>query len=649
MRKNESNQIVHAQLNKRSDGTPYTGLGVSVDYIGDAGGIVAGGGTLTHLDNGLWEYLPTQAETNFQHVTFRFTHADIVAVIVQYYPIGFLNSEPQVATTQIATGNATIGGNLNVTGSFAITNDLTIGDDFLITGDVVWNGFYQVDKGVLFQNSNAGGIGFHVRGPADGSGNGMVTQADRTLIASGFAASPITGTGFLATARIHSLGNGSAIWGYCESSDGSGMMLCGRRKSNTGLHIDGGPETPAARIWGGDFHWTSSTGSSIEIRSGSLGGTGIDAQGVGASAVFANQTLTTTQTVLGSTLGMSVSTATAGQPAIRLGAVGEGMIQGILKGYMILDRLTATAVGVDTIQFSDSPGIGDSTFDNQIKGLYIMPRKNSNIVGTIQTPYLITAYDALNGIATVYPPFRTNDAPQTGTERVDLAVFGSWPLDAPYATSMVENDGSKVRFTANALELAPTGGGGGTGTGARTVTIIVNNGSTPLEGAYVRMTKGAETYVSTTDVDGEIIFSLDDGTWGVAITLPGHIFTPTTLAISSDKVQTYSMTPLTFSPSNPGQVTAFSVVYNANGTVNTTGVVVTATVIAFDEDLSGVILSGNSYSATSNGSGLVQFPNLFKGVTYRFKAGTGKIVSDYHIPDDAISPYELPYLRANPT
>ena len=86
------------------------------------------------------------------------------------------------------------------------------------------------------------------------------------------------------------------------------------------------------------------------------------------------------------------------------------------------------------------------------------------------------------------------------------------------------------------------------GSGARTVTVMVDDGSDALESARVRYTKGAESYVQTTDASGNATFSLDDGTWTVAITLPLYTFTQTTLVVDGNETPTYSMAAISVTP-----------------------------------------------------------------------------------------------------
>lgn len=88
MRKNVASQHVAAQMNSRTDGSPLT-TGVSAFVTIDGGTQTAGGGTLTHEGNGHWDYLPTQAETNGNHVAFTFVHATGVNQTVNTYPVAF--------------------------------------------------------------------------------------------------------------------------------------------------------------------------------------------------------------------------------------------------------------------------------------------------------------------------------------------------------------------------------------------------------------------------------------------------------------------------------------------------------------------------------------------------------------------------------
>ena len=61
----------------------------------------------------------------------------------------------------------------------------------------------------------------------------------------------------------------------------------------------------------------------------------------------------------------------------------------------------------------------------------------------------------------------------------------------------------------------------GAGTGARLVTITVNDGTTVLQNAVVRLTEGGNTYRALTNVSGVATFNVDDATYAVAISQVG--------------------------------------------------------------------------------------------------------------------------------
>ena len=88
MRKNVAGQNIEGQMLARTDGSPLT-TSVSVFVTVDNGTQTAGGGTTTHKGNGQWNYAPTQAETNGNHVAFLFTHASGVNQVVNVYPVAY--------------------------------------------------------------------------------------------------------------------------------------------------------------------------------------------------------------------------------------------------------------------------------------------------------------------------------------------------------------------------------------------------------------------------------------------------------------------------------------------------------------------------------------------------------------------------------
>ena len=88
MRKNVGSQVVGAQMVTAADGTAFTGTVTC--YVTTDGGTQALGGTAsgvcTHEGNGFHTYVPTQAETNGDHVAFTFIGTAAVPATVQVYP-----------------------------------------------------------------------------------------------------------------------------------------------------------------------------------------------------------------------------------------------------------------------------------------------------------------------------------------------------------------------------------------------------------------------------------------------------------------------------------------------------------------------------------------------------------------------------------
>lgn len=89
---------------------------------------------------------------------------------------------------------------------------------------------------------------------------------------------------------------------------------------------------------------------------------------------------------------------------------------------------------------------------------------------------------------------------------------------------------------------------GTTGTGARTVTITVNDGTTVLQNAKVRLTEGVNTYTGSTNASGVIVFNVDDATYTVGITKSGYTYSGTTLIVDGTETRTYSMTVVSVTP-----------------------------------------------------------------------------------------------------
>ena len=164
---------------------------------------------------------------------------------------------------------------------------------------------------------------------------------------------------------------------------------------------------------------------------------------------------------------------------------------------------------------------------------------------------------------------------------------------------------------------------GGTGSGARTVAVTVDDGTDALENAIVRFTEGGNTYVGTTDASGEVSFSLDDATYALAISKPGHSFTPTTLVVDGDETETYSMTDAPISaPPSASTTTGVMTVYDEEQNVEES--VKISVQITAGPGTDGIGYDSAVWTETSNGSGVVEFAGIVLGATYKLWRGDSK-------------------------
>lgn len=247
------------------------------------------------------------------------------------------------------------------------------------------------------------------------------------------------------------------------------------------------------------------------------------------------------------------------------------------------------------------------------------------------------------------------------TKYVQLLTRKDSAIAADNATELAEinaNGGSGAGAFANTTDSEEairdrgdaawvTGSGGGGLTGARTVTITVDDGTDPIVGAKVRLTDGVlGTGADTTDADGEVTFNVDDASWTVAITKPGYSFAGATLVVNGDETQSYSMTAVSITPSDPDKVTGYV-------TCEIEGVAAAGVVVYLEQQKpaagSGLAYDSSRRTDTSNGLGVAQFENLQPGATFRFWRGTdaanARIVT---IPAGASDPYPLDSIVGQP-
>ena len=162
---------------------------------------------------------------------------------------------------------------------------------------------------------------------------------------------------------------------------------------------------------------------------------------------------------------------------------------------------------------------------------------------------------------------------------------------------------------------------GSTGSGAYTRTITVNDGTTALQGAKVRLSQGGEEYTGTTDASGQVVFAVDAATWDVAITKPRYRFTPTTLVVAASGSTTYSMTASGPTPSaDPDKTVVRITCYGADTEVEASATVQLRQLTAPSGD-EGHAFAGDWTTYTADASGIVDV-TLWSDCTYAIRRGT---------------------------
>jgi hypothetical protein len=160
----------------------------------------------------------------------------------------------------------------------------------------------------------------------------------------------------------------------------------------------------------------------------------------------------------------------------------------------------------------------------------------------------IASYNAGTRVAQLDRPWCV--VPDAGDEYVIFNVrnplVGLASLALAGSTAAAVND--VLVDTGTTLPAQIAGISAGSGTGARTVTITVNDGTTALQNATVRMTEGANTFTATTNVSGVAVFNLDDATYTVGVTKSGYSYAGTTLVVNGTETATYSMTVVSITP-----------------------------------------------------------------------------------------------------
>lgn len=200
-------------------------------------------------------------------------------------------------------------------------------------------------------------------------------------------------------------------------------------------------------------------------------------------------------------------------------------------------------------------------------------------------------------------------------------------------TSIKGADGDTLKTLSDQID----GIGSGTGTGARTVTVTVNDGATVLQNAAVRLTEGANSFKSLTNVSGVVTFNVDDATYTVGITKSGYTYAGTTLVVDGTEAVTYSMTAVSSTPPDDPALCAVTIHLRDQYGNDLAGEPVEITFVQFTADAAETppVLSIPPVQTTSAG-GLVEV-ELYRDAVYKVIYGSASYARriDITVPDAA--------------
>jgi hypothetical protein len=216
----------------------------------------------------------------------------------------------------------------------------------------------------------------------------------------------------------------------------------------------------------------------------------------------------------------------------------------------------------------------------------------------------------------------------TASETAGVAVLDSSSLRSALGMSAADLDAQ--------LDAILAAASAGAGTGARTVTITVNDGTTALQNAVVRLTEGSNTFRALTNASGVATFNLDDATYTVAVTKSGYTYAGTTLVVDGTETATYSMTAVSVTPPTNPDLSAIEVLCLDEDFAAASGIDVDfrmASVAAGDQNRAH---PGAKKTVTSNGSGIARFEGP-QGATIEWKRGTGQQWTPVTLDNDSVT------------
>jgi hypothetical protein len=213
---------------------------------------------------------------------------------------------------------------------------------------------------------------------------------------------------------------------------------------------------------------------------------------------------------------------------------------------------------------------------------------------------------------------------------VSASVAGADVTDNSIIGQMVAADGDWDTFAKATDSLDAIGStiAGTAGSGAYTVTINVKDEAllTNLENVTIRLTEGANVFVTQTNASGNAVFALDAATYSYALTKTGYSGETGTTVVTGTGSFSYDIALNAITPSS-GSLTATGVMVVRNENYGLEQDVVISLQLTSGPGVAGLALDTAVRSETSDSSGEVQFTNLIRGGTYSIWRGTSSQTS----------------------
>ena len=270
------------------------------------------------------------------------------------------------------------------------------------------------------------------------------------------------------------------------------------------------------------------------------------------------------------------------------------------------------------------------------KSTYQMPPIGLNIVPAMVFDSMVLGADVLQADVTQFGGIAGTFAAGIPTAALDSAarvkLHGTQddyaPLKSSDYTAPLTAAATRTALGMSAADLDTqldailAAASAGAGTGARLVTITVNDGTTVLQNAVVRLTEGGNTYRALTNVSGVATFNVDDATYAVAISKVGYSYAGTTIVVNGVETATYSMTAINVTPGSGDLTTGYLTCLDELGAAEAS-VAVRCQLVQVPSSGTGFAYDSTVQVETSSANGLVEFP-MVKGCRYLIWRGSIK-------------------------